>query len=316
MTSDNLPTVSVVLLSYNRPELLREALASVLAQTYPRLEVTVVDNLSRKSAEVARLVAGSPGVGLVRNGSNLGYAAGMNRGIAAATGLYTYLTEDDVVLDRDCVRRLVEHAEGRPANWLASPLMYNRAAGTIRCAGGEFSLGGVYRKKIYGEGEQEAGQYARPFDVTCLDGAALFARTSFLRELGGFREEFFMYGEAVEFCARAAKAGARLTVVPSAKVYHFEPPEGANVSPEFDYHRYKNLLLLYALHAPARHLPEFFARHVVLAGLRALAGRGGNAAALWKALVWVSARAPALYRERRGGGRPPATAPRDAYAGD
>lgn len=297
--SDNRPTVSVVLLSYNRPDLLREALDSVRAQSYPRLEIIVVDNLSPKSEEVARAVGQSPGVRLVRNDSNLGYAAGMNRGIAAATGSFTYLTEDDIVLDRDCVRRLVEHACGHPATGLASPLMYNKAAGTIRCAGGEFALGGVYRRKNYGEGERDTGQFPRPFEVTCLDGAALFARTRFLQRLGGFREEFFMYGESVELCARVIRAGKKLAVVPAAKVYHFEPPPDANVSPEFDYHRYKNLFALHLLHAPARGLPEFFVRYALWAALRSpFAGRGG-ALSLFKALRWAAGRAPALLSERR-----------------
>ncbi|MGB8509812.1 MAG: glycosyltransferase family 2 protein, partial [Pyrinomonadaceae bacterium] len=262
--SESLATVSVVLLSYNRPEFLREALASVCAQTYARLDLTVVDNPGRHSDEIARVVGAYPAAKLIRNTSNLGYAGGMNRGIEVAAGHYTLLTEDDIVLDADCVRHLVEYMDEHPATGLAAPLIYNREARTIRCAGGEMSLGGVYRRRTYGEGERDAGQYARPFDVTYIDGACLLARTSFLQTLGGFRAEFFMYVEAVELCARVAKCGRKLTVVPAAKVAHFEPPDPSPDAPELDFHRYKNTFALYLLHARARHLPEFFVRYVVL----------------------------------------------------
>jgi hypothetical protein len=294
-------TVSVVVLSYNRPEYLRAALDSLLAQTYRPLDVAVIDNPSPASDEIERLVGLYAGVRLVRNGDNLGYTGGMNRGIEQAGGRYTLLTEDDIVLGPDCVGSLVEHLNAHPETGLAAPVIYNRAGGTIRCAGGEFALGGVYRTKIYCEGEPDTGQLRRPFEVGYIDGAVMFARSDLFRRLGGFREEFFMYVEAVEFCARVKKSGGRMAVVPRAKVYHFEPRPGANQGPEFGFHRYKNFFAMHLLHAPARCLPEFFARYALLGLLRAGAGRGGDARELLRALRWVAGRAPSLLRERSAG---------------
>lgn len=294
-------TVSVVILSYNRPDYLRQALDSLLVQTCPPAEIIVVDNHSPKSAEVARVVEQYRGVKLLKSAINLGYAGGMNRGIREATGRYTYLTEDDIVLDKDCIRQLLEYMEKHNGTELGSPVMYNRGAGTIRCAGGEVALGGIYRRRTYDERDLETGKFAQPFDVSYVDGATMFARTSFLQGSNGFREEFFMYVEAVEFCVRVAQAGKKMTVVPDAKVYHFEPPPVANDSPEFDFHRYKNLFSLYLLHAPARCMPEFFARYVVLGGLRAIFGRGGNIWMLLKALLWTLKRVPSLLKARSGG---------------
>ena len=113
------PTVSVVLLSYNRPAYLREALDSLLAQSYENLEITVVDNPSPASAEIARLVGQYPNIKLIRNESNLGYAGGMNRGIESASGRYVCLTEDDIVLEKDCIRRLVEFITKRLGRFVA-----------------------------------------------------------------------------------------------------------------------------------------------------------------------------------------------------
>lgn len=304
------PTVSVVVLSYNRPHLLREALRSLSAQSCAPHEIIVVDNRSPRSAEVARVVSEFPSAQLVANDANLGYAAGMNRGIRLATGCYTYLTEDDITLDADCLRHLVTFLETSATPTLAAPLMYNRGAGTIRCAGGSLSLGGIYRRTTFAEGAHDTGQFPRPFHVSYIDGAGIFARTRFLQETGGFREDFFMYVEAVEFCARVEKRGGRLALVPAAKTYHFEPGANANDSPELNYHRVKNLFALYVLHAPLRVLPEFALRYVVWGTLRSLSpGSGGRGAARahLSALVWLLKRLPSLARERRAG---------DAGAGD
>jgi GT2 family glycosyltransferase len=298
--ADGRPLVSVVVLSYDRPALLAEALDAVLAQDYANTDITVVDNPSPSSAQVAALVNLRPGVRLVANSANEGYAGGMNRGIERARGEYVLLTEDDIVLAHDCVARLVEHAEAHASVGLSAPVIYNRGEGTIRCAGAEIELGGVFKKKVYGAGERDEGQFGDSFEVPYLDGATLFGRADFLRALGGFREEFFMYVEADELCARVVKAGARLAVVPGSKVYHFEPPTDAPPAPGLAFHKLKNFFALYLLHAPARVLPEFFCRYALLAALRSLVGRGADPLTHLKALLWVMKRAPALVVDRRG----------------
>jgi GT2 family glycosyltransferase len=316
------PHVSVVILSYNRPDCLKLSLASVLAQTYTKLDVLVVDNPSGASAEVEAIVRRHPNVRLLQNPTNVGFAGGMNRGIAAASGEYICLTEDDIVMDADSVRRLVEYIEAHDSTGLLAPLILNRTAGTVRCAGGEFSLGGVYRKEIYGEGAPDAGLFPRPFDVTYVAGSSLFARADFLRRVGGFREEFFMYVEDVELCARVAKAGRRITVVPGARVYHIEPAEETGLAPHLELQKLKNFFALYLLHAPRRVLPEFFLRYALLGTLRAALGRSDDPRTRLKALWWALRRARSLCREghrqsqlRRDEPKSPEPTPSSSHAG-
>ncbi len=78
--------ITIVILSYARPALLARALASVTAQAYPNLEILLVDNKSAASGEIARVAGNFPAVRLIQNSDNLGFAGGMNVGIAAASG--------------------------------------------------------------------------------------------------------------------------------------------------------------------------------------------------------------------------------------
>jgi GT2 family glycosyltransferase len=292
------PLISVVLLSYNRPDLLNEALVSLLRQSYTNLEITVVDNPSPASVQVARVVDQYPNLKLIQTDHNLGYAGGMNRGIASACGDYVFLTEDDIVLESDCIQRLVEYANENPTSDLMAPIIYNKTAGTIRCAGGDFVLSRIYRRKIYGTGERDTGQFPRAFDVNYIDGASMFARRDFWQRFKGFREEYFMYVDATELCARVAKSGKRMTIVPQAKVYHFEPAlEPTPAALEF--HKVKNFFSLYLLHAPARILPEFICRYAVINGLRSLFLRNGSRPQVFfKALLWVTLNTPSILKER------------------
>src|SRR5438477_12583347 len=123
MMSAGAPRLSIVVLSYNRPELLRKALQSIAAQTLTDREVLVVDNPSPNSARIHAVVAEFNGVRLLANVANAGFTGGMNQGLAEARGAYVYLTEDDIELESDCTARLVDYLEGHPDTALAGPVL-------------------------------------------------------------------------------------------------------------------------------------------------------------------------------------------------
>jgi GT2 family glycosyltransferase len=289
---------SVVVLSYNRPHYLREALRAIARQALPPAEILVVDNRSPASAEVARAVAECPGARLIANATNLGFTGGMNVGIRAASADYVLLTEDDIVAEPQCLGALVGHLRANPDVGLCTGVMLNREAGTIRCAGGELGFGPRYRKRVLGENEADCGQYREPFAVTYLPGALVCARRADLRRWGGFREDFFMYHEDDELCLRVARAGRRIMVVPQARAYHFEPAAGPS-PPWLDFLKIRNFLRLHLLYAPARSLPAFLARYVGWGLLRDGLRRRPRARLLARASLDTLRQLPHLLRDRR-----------------
>jgi len=292
------PRVSIVVLSYNRPDSLDQALASIVAQTYRDREILVVDNPSPASEKVARVVAGHPEARLLRPPANLGFAGGMNAGLRAARGRFVYLFEDDLIAEPECVERLVAFAEREPACALCAGPVYDRADGRFLSAGGDVSLGSVFRATLRGRDERDTGQYPDRADVDWLPGCSALGRRDVLELLGGFREEFFMYLEDVEICLRIRALGFRICYVPGASVHHLPPPRTGTPS-DLDFHRLKNLNALYVLHAPARSWPAFVARYGAMEGLRAL---GTSRARLWlhlRAWGWTIAELPRLLAERR-----------------
>jgi GT2 family glycosyltransferase len=289
------PLVSVVILSYSRPEFLRRAIESVAAQSYPSLDILVVDNMSQKSDAIARIVSTFPRVRFIRNDRNLGFAGGMNVGIAAAAGEFVYLTEDDISLRPGCLSSMMHYVESYPETGLVAPVMYNQSSGSVRSAGGTFVLDSVFTLKIITE--RAAGQASLPFDVMYVPGASILARTSLLRMLRGFRDEYFLYQEDLELCIRVLKSGRRIVTVPTAGVDHVEPPSGP-ASDTIEYFRMRNLFATYLLHAPARVLPSFLIRYGPIDLSRTAVRNPRRAWLMAKAWLAVTASAPRLMRER------------------
>ena len=295
--TNNLPLVSIVVLSHNRPEYLPRVLDSIVSQTYPNIEVIVVDNKSSSSNELAQLVHQYKSVRLIQNSGNLGFTGGMNRGIEAASGEYVHCTLDDVVLESNCLERLVEYMRLHPSAGLLSGILYHEDGETICCAGGEFYLTATYKMKVFGAGEKDVGQFSAPYEVKYIPGGMVFCRLDFMRQLRGFRNEFFMYSEDADLCARVTKAGHTIAVVPRARARVFDAPHAFKAE-GIAFHKIKNQFSLYLLHARLRVLPEFYLRYGVMNLVRAV---GSDRSIVWpmiKAWGWFLLKSPALLRER------------------
>lgn len=294
---NDVPLVTAVVLSYNRPAYLRLALTALVAQTYPGVHILVVDNRSPSSAEVRKVVADFPSAEMIANDYNLGFSGGMNVGINMATGEFVCLTEDDIVLHPDYIGQLVRFHAEESVTGLMGGIQYNRETGTIRCAGGDYDLGRTFRQRFFGQGEADHGQFLRPFRVGFLPGSMMFARTELLRQLGGFRDYFFMYFEDLELCARAAKASIPITVVPQAKAYHHEPATRTNAE-TVDFHATKNFLATYLLHARLRVLPEFVFRYGIINTGRALFTNRRQFGNMLRAWSYIAARGISFWAQR------------------
>ncbi len=105
------PLVTILIPTYDRADLLPQALASAVGQTYRNVEVVVLDDASpgggRTAAAVAPVAAADPRVRLVRHPTNLGIAGNWRAGIGLAVGAFFCLLHDDDTFEPTLVEELV-----------------------------------------------------------------------------------------------------------------------------------------------------------------------------------------------------------------
>ena len=224
-----MPTLSIIILSWNVRELLRKCLASLPLAGGALTDIIVVDAASADgSADMVR--AEYPAVQLLAETQNLGYTRGNNLGLRAARGQYLLILNPDTEVVGEALTQMVAYMEAHPQVGMLGPQLIHpdgtvqstrRRFPTLAIACLEstwlqplaprFLLDRYYALDLPDEAVSE---------VDWVMGAALLVRREAYAQVGGFDEGFFMYSEEVDWCRRMKAAGWRVVYFPPARVIH------------------------------------------------------------------------------------------------
>ena len=241
--------VSVIVISFNTCDLLRECLQSILAEC-DRLpqgvaaEILVVDNASADgSAEmVAReFSASATPVRIIRSDLNLGFGVANNLAFEVANSEFLVLLNSDAFFHPGALSLALEHMRANPAVGIGGGRLVGRDGAPQPSARSSPSiwlnilvLTGLSERfphsRIFGAPDRTWANPLQPADVGWLTGAFLIVRREALVKAGLFDPVFFLYYEEVDLCRRAKAAGFRILYWPDVVVTHI----GGESSRQFD----------------------------------------------------------------------------------
>jgi len=215
--------LSVVVVNWNRRELLEACLKSLERQHLQPFEVILVDNGSTDgSREMMEKKFGKSEafrLRIVANRDNRGFCEANNQGFAVAQGEFVALLNNDAEAEPGWLEELLRAFEGRSeVGMAASKILVWEDPSRIDKVGHLIYLDGQNRGR--GTGEIDRGQYDSVEEVLWPDGCAAMYRRSMLDEIGGFDEDFFAYGDDAELGLRARIAGWSCLYIPTARVRH------------------------------------------------------------------------------------------------
>ena len=225
------PQVSIVIVSFNTRDLLRECLQSVEDSAVDVChEIIVVDNASNDgSADMIELEFSR--VRLLRSEVNLGFAAANNRGFAIARGGYIALLNSDAFLAPGALALSVTHMEddstagvggarlvGRDDSWQPAARMFPSLLNDLLMMSG---LAAHYpRSHVLGRADRTWADPGEAAPVDWVPGAFSIIRKEALDRVGYFDERFFLYYEEVDLCRRIKDAGYQIWYWPDIKIVH------------------------------------------------------------------------------------------------
>ncbi len=218
MPDNSFPLVSIIILNYNGLEHLKTCLDSVLSTDYPNFEVIVVDNGSTDGS-VEFIKNTYPSVKLLRLSRNIYTAGGYMAGVLIAKGKYVAILNNDVEVDRNWLKPLVEALEKIP--WAAAAdakykNFFDRRRFDDTAAAGRWIdyFGNNYTR---GANELDFGQYDK---ITYIFAAQTIFKRDILMKIGGFDTSYIFGYEDIELCWRLNLAGYKVLYVPQAVIYH------------------------------------------------------------------------------------------------
>jgi hypothetical protein len=182
----------------------------------------VVDNASSDNSEKF-LRQNLKSVEIIQSGTNLGFAGGNNIGVRNALesgAKYVWLLNNDAVVDPQALTTLVEAMENNADIAIAgSKIFYHAEPLKIWSAGGMWEKGRLHLR-MRGANQVDQGQFEDLCEIDSVSGCSMLVRSAIIEKIDLMNEEYFLYWEDSEWCARARSRGYKVLFVPSSKVWH------------------------------------------------------------------------------------------------
>lgn len=224
--------VSIIIVSFNTKEFLESCLRSLKKHTTGiDYEVIVVDNNSTDGS-VEKIKDTNQNSKIIQNKKNLGFAKANNQGIKKSQGRYVLLLNQDTQFVENSLNKMGTWMDTHQEIGIVSCRLVNADKST-QATGGSFpTFGRVFLwasflddlpfvRSIFGSYHPHAGRYFdKEHQQDWVTGAFMLIRRQVINKIGYLDEDFFMYGEDVEYCLRAKKAGLQVWYTPITQIIH------------------------------------------------------------------------------------------------
>lgn len=299
------PEISVIIVSWNASRFLEECLESLSRGIGRSYEVIVVDNASIDgSPEMVNTKF--PWVTLIQFGENLGFAKANNHGIRRSRGKYLALVNSDVKVLPGCLDQLAAFLDAHPGVGMVGPRIMHgdrRQQSSCRRFPGlwnnicqVFYLNKLFPRYPFFAGEEMFFfSYDRTCEVEVLVGCFILARRDAVDKFGLLDENFWMYGEDLDWCRRCWESGWKIMFYPGAEAIHYCGGSSVNDPVRFAIVQQQSLLRLWAKHhSRLEQSALVFLRAIqcclrlLAAGFMALASRQGRQSPVIRAQMQVA----------------------------
>jgi len=226
--------LSVIIVSYNVRDYLRQALSSLIAASEGiSHEITVVDNWSADGSP-QMVETEFPSVSLIVSAANEGFSAACNKGIMASSGDFILILNPDTVVHRDAPGRALAFMRNHPEAGAAGARMTDGNGRFLPESKRGFPspITSLFRftglGRLFPRSALFNAYYIghKPEDEICradiLTGAFMMIRREALEKAGLFDTAYFMYGEDIDMSWRIRKAGYFNYYLPDVRIIHYK----------------------------------------------------------------------------------------------
>jgi GT2 family glycosyltransferase len=274
-----IPDVSVVIVNFNSGQELQRTLSS-LNDMLPAgcWDAVVIDNASTDDS--AGAVGSHAPVRLIANASNVGFARGVNQGLAATRGRRVLLLNPDCQLTAGAYPLLADELDRFGRCGVVGPRIVNpdgspqgNARGDPDMLTGMFGRAAFLRRllprlAVSRRNVVDADSGSSSLEVDWVSGACMLGTREAFEAVGGFDERYFLYWEDADLCRRLRAKGYHIRYVPRATAVHTAGVSSRTARTAAVTAFHESAYLYYATHVAPRSAAKRAAARVLLAGRR------------------------------------------------
>ena len=227
-------SLSIIIVNYNSGPFLSKCLKALFAEEHGfPIHPILVDNHSSDDS-ILMIEAEFPKITVIKNSRNLGFAKACNQGLAFVRSQYVLFLNPDAFVKKRTLRRCVRFMDAnRRVGIMGCRLLTLEGNLQPSCADfpfvhkllwDHFLRFGIFSNRVREKRLIRYWKHDKLRGVDWILGAFMLTRADLLKELGGFDEDFFLYGEDMELCYRIKQKGWHVVYLPSAEVIHVGNP--------------------------------------------------------------------------------------------
>lgn len=220
--------LSVIILNYNVRFFLEQCILSVqrALQHLPG-EIIVVDNNSQDDS-VAMLREKFPEITLLANTENLGFSKANNQGVAVAKGEYVCILNPDMIVAEDTLEKVLAFIQQQENPGAVGVKLIDGTGNFLPESKRNVPTPKVSYLKMLGKNHPQYPYYAQHVsedevgEVDVLVGAFMFLKRQVYLQVGGFDEDYFMYGEDIDLSYKLIQAGYKNYYYGKTSALHYK----------------------------------------------------------------------------------------------
>lgn len=258
--------LSIIIVNFKTYKLTKQTIKSVIEKKHSfNYQIILVDNASNdRSIEKIELdftkEINSRMIKIVRNKENLGFSKANNIGIHTSNGDYILTLNSDTVILDDCLDKCFNYIkQDKNMGALGCKVLLPNGRLDKPCKRGfptpEASLFYMSKLDKLFPRNKKFGQYNLTYldeddinEVDSLVGAFMIIPRKIIDEVGMLDEDFFMYGEDIDWCYRIKEAGYKITYYPEAKIIHYKGSSAKKKRFKTIYEFHRAMYLFYNKH--------------------------------------------------------------------
>jgi len=226
--------LSLIIVNYNVKEFVQNLLYSIeKARQNLSLEIFVVDNASDDgSVDVIR--EKFPYVNLIANKTNIGFGAANNLAMSKASGKYILLINPDTIVKEDTFTKMIGFFETHKDAGIAGCKVLNPDGSLQLACRRSFpgpwtsftkvtGLSSIFPKsRLFARYNLTYLDENKSYEVDAVSGSFMMMSKDVYKKVGGFDEQFFMYGEDIDLCYRTQKEGYKVYYFHETEIIHYK----------------------------------------------------------------------------------------------